>query len=112
MEIQVTKREVLLIVTALASKHKRIGQKVSWQYRKRLPLLRSRLADCITIGIGDGIAAINLKNEIELSKRRIRQGFNIGVELSDLRKRLKEQAGITDERIDWDGNDDNETPGV
>lgn len=48
--ITFNERQALLVVTALGVLKNRIGQKGRWLERKRMPLLRSRLADCITIG--------------------------------------------------------------
>ena len=45
-----TDEQVLTIITALGVLKDRIGQKTGWLQRKRMPILRGRLADCITIG--------------------------------------------------------------
>jgi hypothetical protein len=44
--ITLTDEQVLTVVTALGVLKDRIGQKASWNQRKRMPTLRSRLADC------------------------------------------------------------------
>ena len=50
MTIEVNERESLLIITALGVYQNRTGQKARWSEKKRMITLRSRLADCITIG--------------------------------------------------------------
>ena len=102
MELQVNEREALLIVTALGVWQNRVGQHTSWDERKRLPTLRARLADCVTIGDDEEAKAV--RRAITKTKRRIERGINLGLEISALRERLKADTGITDEKVN--PNDD------
>ena len=95
-------REALLIVTALGVWQNRVGQHTSWDERKRLPTLRARFADCVTIGDDEEAKAV--RRAITKTKRRIERGINLGLEISALRERLKADTGITDEKVN--PNDD------
>ena len=97
MELQVNEREALLIVTALGTYQNRVGQHTSWDQRKRLTTLRSRLADCVTIGDDDEAAGV--RRALSKTKRRIERGINLGLEISALRERVKAETGITDEKV-------------
>lgn len=97
MELQVNEREALLIVTALGTYQNRVGQHTSWDQRKRLKILRGRLADCVTIGDDEEAKAV--RKALTKTKRRIERGINLGLEISVLRERLKADSGITDEKI-------------
>jgi hypothetical protein len=97
MEFKVNEREALLIVTALGTYQNRVGQHTSWDQRKRLTTLRSRLADCVTIGDDD--EASGVRRALSKTKRRIERGINLGLEISTLRERVKAETGITDEKV-------------
>ena len=97
MELKVNEREALLIVTALGTYQNRVGQHTSWDQRKRLTTLRSRLADCVTIGDDDEAAGV--RRALSKTKRRIERGINLGLEISTLRERVKAETGITDEKV-------------
>ena len=70
-EITITlkKEQAVTIITALGVMQNRIGQKASWQQRKRLPTLRSRLADCIAIG--DETEATELRKALARVQKNI-----------------------------------------
>ena len=104
MELQVNEREALLIVAALGTYLNRVGQHTSWYQRKRLVTLRGRLADCMIIGDDGETKAV--RNSLDKTHRRIDQGIALGKEISALRERLKADAGITDEKVN--SNDDEE----
>ena len=105
MEFKVNEREALLIVTALGTMQNRVGQHTSWDIRKRQPVLRVRLADCVTIGDDD--EAKQVRKALIKAKRRIERGINLGLEISTLRERLKAEAGITDEKLNPKDDEDN-----
>lgn len=89
--------QVLTIVTALGVLKDRIGQKGRWLQRKRMPTLRHRLADCITIGDIDeqeGVRKAMRKTQDEIDRR-----IRFGEEVADFMNAIKQQAGITDERL-------------
>lgn len=81
-----------------------MGQHTSWDQRKRQPTLRARLADCVTIGDDEEAKAV--RKALAKTKRRIGRGINLGVEISTLRERVKEETGITDQKVNT--NDDEE----
>lgn len=97
MELQVNEREALLIVTALGTYQNRVGQHTSWDQRKRLTTLRGRLADCVIIG--DQEEAKGIHKALAKTHRRIERGIALGKEISTLRERVKDLAGITDEKV-------------
>jgi hypothetical protein len=105
MEFKVNEREALLIVTALGTMQNRVGQHTSWDIRKRQPVLRARLADCVTIGDDD--ESKQVRKALTKAKRRIERGINLGLEISTLRERLKAEAGITDEKLNPKDDEDN-----
>ena len=104
MELQVNERKELLIVTALGTYQNRVGKRTSWYQRKRQPTLRARLADCVTIG--DDEEAKTVRKALAKTQRRIERGINLGFEISALRERVKEETGITDQKVNT--NDDEE----
>lgn len=100
MELQVNEREALLIVTALGMCQNRLGQHASWDERKRMRTLRTRQADAVTISDVEEQNALlhamsNCKRRIQNTKERV-------LEVSALRERIKQAAGITDERANTD----------
>ena len=97
MELQVNEREALLIVTTLGTYQNRVGQHTSWDQRKRLTTLRGRLADCVAIGDDEEAKAV--RKALAKTKRRIERDMNLGLEISALRERVKEETGITDEKV-------------
>ena len=99
-----TQDEVLMIVTALGTLKDRIGQKGRWFQRKRLPTLRSRLADCITIG--DEAEIEGVRKAMKRTTANIESRIKSGEQIGEMMRRLKEQAGITDER--WRSNNHDE----
>lgn len=98
--IALNEREALLIVSALGTYQNRIGQKASWGGRKQVPRLRSFLADTITIG--DEQEQKKLRKVIDCTQRRIERYITLGREVSELRLRIKEATGITDEKATSD----------
>ena len=97
MELKVNEREALLIVTALGTYQNRVGQHTSWEQKKRQRTLRARLADCMTIGDDEEAKAV--RKALTNTKRRIERGINLGLEVSNPRKRIKDETGITDEQV-------------
>ena len=103
MELQVNEREALLIVTALGVYQNRVGQHASWGQRKRLPTLRARLADCVTIGDDEEAKAV--RKELTKAQRYIERRIALGEEVSWLRERLKADAGIMGEKVNPDDDE-------
>ena len=97
MNVQVNEREALLIVTALGVYQNRVGQHTSWKQRKRMPTLRARLADCVTVGDDDEAKVV--RKEMEYTKKSIETRTNLGKEISTLRERLKADTGVTFEKV-------------
>lgn len=97
MNVQVNEREALLIVTALGVYQNRVGQHTNWKQRKRMPTLRARLADCVTVGDDDEAKVV--RKEMEYTKKSIETRTNLGKEISELRERLKADTGVTFERV-------------
>jgi hypothetical protein len=97
MKLEVNEREALLIVSALGKYQNRVGQKARWFQRKRLTTLRSQLADNIVIGEGDEVKALH--RAIHKTNRRAERLISLGLEVSNLRERIKADTGITDERV-------------
>ena len=92
-----TDEEVLTIITALGVLKDRIGQKCRWLQRKRMATLRSRLADCITIcdvTEADGVRKAMARTRSDIDSRIAR-----GEKIADLMNAIKQQAGVTDERL-------------
>lgn len=89
--------DALTVITALGVLKDRIGQKASWNQRKRLPTLRSRLADCIAIG--DEAEADNLRKAITRVQKDIESRIGRGKKIAELRDALKQIAGVTDEHL-------------
>ena len=89
--------QVLTIVTALGVLKDRIGQKGSWQQRKRMPTLRGRLADCITIG--DETEADGVRKALAKTQKDIDSRIKRGEKIADLMNDIKRQTGVTDERL-------------
>lgn len=89
--------QVLTIVTALGVLKDRIGQKGGWLQRKRMPTLRGRLADCITIGDeqeADGVRKAMTKTQKDIASRIAR-----GEKIAELMNDIKRQSGVTTERL-------------
>jgi len=97
VEIKFSVEQVLTVITALGVLKDRIGQKASWNQRKRLPTLRSRLADCIAIG--DDTEAGNLRKAIARTQKDIESRIARGKKIAGLRDALKHLSGATDERL-------------
>ena len=91
-----------MVVTALGVYQNRIGQNSSWLQRKRLPTLRSRLADAIN----DEAEANTLRHILCKTARRIEVRINLGREISALRERIKLVTDITDEKVIQEESDD------
>lgn len=92
---------VLTIVTALGVLKDRIGQKAGWQQRKRLPTLRGRLADCITIG--DETEADGVRKALAKTQKDIDSRIKRGEKIAELMNDIKRQAGVNTERLrDYD----------
>jgi len=89
--------QVLTIITALGVLKDRIGQKAGWQQRKRLPTLRGRLADCITIG--DETEADGVRKALAKTQKDIDSRIKRGEKIADLMNDIKRQTGVTDERL-------------
>lgn len=89
--------DALTVITALGVLKDRIGQKASWNQRKRLPTLRSRLADCIAIG--DEAEADNLRKAITRVQKDTESRIGRGKKIAELRDALKQIAGVTDEHL-------------
>lgn len=93
--------QVLTIVTALGVLKDRIGQKAGWQQRKRLPTLRGRLADCITIG--DEQEADGVRKALAKTQKDIDSRIKRGEKIAELMNDIKRQAGVNTERLrDYD----------
>ena len=92
-----TDEQMLTIVTALGTLKDRIGQKAGWLQRKRLPTLRGRLADCITIG--DDTEAEAVRKALNKTSGNISRRIERGEKIADLMNDIKEQTGITTERL-------------
>ena len=97
MTIEVNEREALLLISALGTFQNRVGQKAKWCERKRMTTLRSRLADCITIG--DDTEAAGIRKAMNNVCREAERRIALGLEISQLRERIKEKSGITDEKL-------------
>ena len=95
--ITLPEEQVLTVITALGVLKDRIGQKASWNQRKRLPTLRSRLADCIAIG--DETESANLRKAIARTQKDIESRIARGQKIAGLRDALKHISGVTDERL-------------
>ena len=106
MNVQVNEREALLIVTALGVYQNRVGQHTSWKQRKRMPTLRARLADCVTVGDDDEAKAV--RKAMDNTKKNIDTRINLGKEISALRERLKSDTGVTFERVIKKEDDEDE----
>ena len=98
-EITITlpEEQVLTVITALGVLKDRIGQKASWNQHKRLPVLRSRLADCIAIG--DEAETANLRKALAKTQRDIDSRIARGKKIAQLRDTIKQLSGATDERL-------------
>lgn len=95
--IELNERQALMLVTALGVLKARVGQKGKWLTRKRMPLLRHRLADCITIADTDeeeGVRKAMRKAQDEIDRR-----IRFCEEVADFINTIKQHAGITDEHI-------------
>jgi hypothetical protein len=93
--------QVLTIVTALGVLKDRIGQKGSWLQRKRMPTLRGRLADCITIG--DETEADGVRKALSKAQKDHQSRITRGEKIAELMNDIKQQAGVTTERLrDYD----------
>lgn len=89
--------QVLTIVTALGVLKDRIGQKGSWLQRKRMPTLRGRLADCITIG--DEQETDCVRKAIAKTQKNIASRIARGEKIAQLMNDIKRQSGVTTERL-------------
>ena len=89
--------QVLTIVTALGVLKDRIGQKGRWLQRKRMPTLRGRLADCITIG--DEQETDSVRKAITKTQSNIASRIARGEKIAELMNDIKRQSGVTTERL-------------
>ena len=80
-----------MIITALGVLKDRIGQKGRWQQRRRLPTLRSRLADCITIG--DDLEAEGVRRALVRTMKGIESKIARGKRIAALMDAIKLQVG-------------------
>ena len=93
-----TDEQVLMVITALGVLKDRIGQKGRWLQRKRLPTLRSRLADCITIG--DNLEAKGVRKALGVAQKDIESKITRGEKISGLMSDIKRQVGgVADMRL-------------
>ena len=92
-----TDEEVLTIVMALGVLKSRIGQRERWLQRKRMVTLRGRLADCITIG--DETEADGVRKAMAITQKNIENRAVGSKKVADLMNAIKQQTGITDERL-------------
>jgi len=108
MELTLTlsKRDALMLVTALGVLKDRVGQKARWFQRKRLPRLRQQLADCVIIG-DENMGGVIRKN-LEGVQREVDRRIAFGEEIATKMNELKALAGITDEHIRFHTDDDHE----
>jgi len=95
--ITLNERDALMVVTALGVLKDRIGQKGRWLERKRMPTLRHRLADCITIGDEDEQAGV--RKAMHKTQNEINRRIQAGEEIAKMMRDVKQQADITDERL-------------
>ena len=91
--IYLTAEEALMVVTALGTYQNRIGQHSSWSERKRMPTLQRLAKEAETETELNEIHA-----KIEREQRYIDRCIQDGKECNALKERIKEMAGITDER--------------
>ena len=89
--------QVQMIVTALGALKNRNQQKVRWLERKRLPKLRSQLADCITIG--DDLAADGIRKEWVRAMEEVDHRSDRCDQISDLMTDIRRQAGDIDDSL-------------
>lgn len=92
-----TEEEVLMIITALGVFKNRIGQQARWKQRKRMPVLRGRLADCITIC--DDQEAKGVRKAMANVQRNIDSRIARGQKAAELMNSIKQLAGVKDERL-------------
>ena len=95
--MEFTRREMLLIVTALGTKITRINGKTKWLKKKRMPTLRHKLADNITIG--DKEEAECLKGVLDINKKKISEREKLTNEYESLMNRIKEEYNIYGESV-------------
>ena len=95
--ITLNERDALMVVTALGVLKDRIGQKGRWLERKRMPTLRHRLADCITIG--DETEQAGVRKALKKTQDEINRRIQAGEDIAKLMRDVKAQAEITDERL-------------
>lgn len=86
--------EALMIVTALGTLQNRLGQHASWTERKRLPHLEQQMADC-----GNEQETATLRRKYERAQRHLNKSIADGKRCNELKERIKQTAGITDERM-------------
>ena len=97
MKLNVNEREALLIVSALGVFQNRQRQKMSWDIRKRKPVLRSQLADCVLVA--DFESADKIRKAMKKIQGKVERNNCMIKELNELRMRLKAEANIVDERL-------------
>lgn len=94
IRISFTAEEALMVVTALGTYQNRIGQHSSWSERKRIPTLRRLASEAESETELNSIHA-KMEKEQGYISRCIAQGK----ECNELKERVKQLAGITDERM-------------
>ena len=91
--IHLTADEALMVVTALGTYQNRIGQHASWSQRKRMPHLQ-RLAE-----EAETETELNdIHSKMEREQRYFDRCVQDGKECNALKERIKQMAGITDEK--------------
>ena len=91
--ISLTADEALMIVKALGTYQNRIGQHANWAERKRIPLLEQQAAEA------ESEQDLNIiHSKIEWTRCYIASSIEMGVECNRLKERIKQEAGIADQK--------------
>lgn len=101
VNLQLSRDEALKIVTALGTYQNRIGQHASWAGRKRIPTLDQQAKETT-----DAEELKIIADKRAWTERYIATSIADGVKCNELKERIKQAAGISDDEKQEKTRDD------
>lgn len=97
MQIKITERDALLLISALGTYKCRNQQRRKWKKKTRIPRLISHIADYVTAGETE--IADKMRRKLEMVRRQNERRGELTDEIERLSVRLKNVSGLSDEKV-------------
>lgn len=97
MQIKITERDALLLISALGTYKCRNQQHRKWTKKTRIPRLVSHIADYVTAGETE--IADKMRRKLELVRRQNELRSELTDEIERLSVLLKNVSGLSDEKV-------------